>query len=495
MTKRVAFRTIGCKLNQYESDALAARFRAAGWDVVPPEEPAHCYVVNTCTVTNRSDRKSRNQMNRAIRMRERARELPQGLPKAERGSSGGSGALRDRAFVVMTGCYVDSHSEIAARDERVYAVGNTRKHAIVQLAEAHMRGEVVRPDRLPEGVFDFVTPDRTFHTRSMLKVQDGCDNFCSFCIVPLVRGTARSRPFAEVRDELRASLDAGYRELVVTGVNISRYDDEGLTFSRLVERLLEEDGDFRLRISSLEPDQLDERFFDLFAHPKMCPHLHLCLQSASERILLRMRRQYTARGFREIAEHLRNRYPGFNLTTDILVGFPGETEADFAETCRMAQELGFSHIHTFPYSIRDGTRAARMPDQVPQQTKAERAEIIRGISAENKRRYRASRVGTRERLLVEQARESRATGYGEHYLPIRLAECAARPNTFVDVELDALEEGDDPPLRARPVPEASVRGTADAAGRPGREGAYSSLSGGTPAGEAGARALPRVRAE
>ncbi|MEE8441008.1 MAG: radical SAM protein, partial [Spirochaetia bacterium] len=269
---RVAFSTLGCKLNLYETDALAARFQDGGYELVDVDEPAEVYVINSCTVTNRADRKSRNLLNRSER-RIGAR------PRVDHDT-------RQHGLVILTGCYVDSHREALESDGHTFVVPNEHKHAIFDLVEAHRRGEVLEPTG---SVFDFPVPSRIFHTRTMIKVQDGCDNYCTFCIIPFVRGRAVSRPTTEAIDAVREAVDGGARELVLTGVNMSKYRDGDVRFSELVERVLDVDGDFRLRISSLEPDQLDDRFIDLFDQPKMSSHLHLCAQSASERVLLAMR--------------------------------------------------------------------------------------------------------------------------------------------------------------------------------------------------------------
>lgn len=423
--RSIAFQTLGCKLNQYETDALASRFQQRGFRIASAEsERADCYVINTCTVTNKGDRKSRNAINRSIRL----------------ASETGTAASGENALVVVTGCFAESHRNELERDSRIITVGNEQKQGIVDLVEAHFAGEYLRPDELPRDLFAYGVPDPIFHTRSMIKIQDGCDNYCTFCIIPFVRGRARSRPAPDIRDELRKSVERGYREIVLTGVNISRYLDEKETrFSELVESLLEIDGDFRLRLSSLEPDQLDERFFDLFDHPKMAPHLHLCLQSGSDRILLAMRRQYSVSGYRRIAERLLNRYDGFNLTTDCIVGFPGESEEEFGHTCDIVRDLGISHIHTFPYSVREGTRAERMPGHIERATKSARAARLREISAANRRTYRSAMLGRRGRLLVERTENGVCEGYTEHYIPVRIAAPAAR-NTFINVTLRRIIE-------------------------------------------------------
>ena len=341
MSRKIAFKTLGCRLNQFETDSLASEFHNAGYRLVDFEDKADVYVINTCTVTHQSDKKSRNLISQASRK-------------------------PGDALVVVTGCMVNSQKEaLENRDASTYFVENNRKTSIFPMVQAHYEGEILHPNSLDPDVFDFKPADRTFHTRSLVKIQDGCDNFCTFCIVPLVRGRAISRPFEKIRENILQVLDFGFREIVLTGVNIGRYVHEGTNFEYLVEKILDIPGDFRVRISSIEPDGYGDKFIELFQHPKLMPHLHLCLQSGSDAVLLRMRRMYTLSEFSSIADKFRNRHPDFNLTTDIIVGFPGETALDFQSTCDLVRDIGFSHIHTFKYSRRKGTRADRMPDQIP----------------------------------------------------------------------------------------------------------------------------------
>jgi len=449
----VAFSTLGCKLNLYETDALATRFQDGCYELLNFDEAADVYVINSCTVTNRADRKSRNLLYRALRQNDAGPGIVAGAPSDRRG------------LVILTGCYVDSHRDALESDGHTFFVPNEHKHAIFDLVEAHRRGEVMEPTG---SVFDFSVPSRVFHTRTMIKVQDGCDNYCTFCIIPFVRGRAISRPATEVIDAVREAADGGAREVVLTGVNMSRYRDGDVRFSEIAQRVLDVDGDFRVRISSLEPDQLDDRFIGLFDHPKMSPHLHLCAQSASERILLAMGRQYTFSEYREIALKLRARKPNFNLTTDIIVGFPGESDEEFGQTLRAIDELEFGHVHTFPYSERDGTRAVRMPGRIPERIRTERAAAVRELAAAVKTRYRRRFIGATQRLLVERVEEDDdrwvLRGFGEHYVPIRVefsATAASVPgaptsvpgapaqNEFVNVQIVGIGEGENPVLEAR----------------------------------------------
>lgn len=438
---RAAFSTLGCRLNQYETDSIATQFSEAGYEIVPFEDQADVYVLNSCTVTNRADRKSRNLFYRAQR----------------------STQDRSDALVVLTGCYVDSHRDEIEQDRHTFVVPNEAKQSIFELADAHRRGEVHEPNG---SVFDFPNADRIFHTRTTIKIQDGCDNFCTFCIIPQVRGRAQSRPADEVIEAVESAVECGSREIVLTGVNMSRYQDKAIDFADLVERVLTLDGSFRVRLSSLEPDQLTPRFIELFLHEKMVPHLHLCLQSASERILLAMRRQYTYEHYRTLVRQLRSLDPLFNVTTDLIVGFPGETEEEHRASLDSIREIGFGHVHVFPYSVRRGTRAERMPGRVHSKTKKRRAREVREVANESEERYYRSLVGTTQQILVERvedgAKGATLNGLTAYYpsatfeLPgVGASEAAGRHhNEFVPVEIlaaGAASNNESPSLLAKPI--------------------------------------------
>lgn len=464
MVCRISFDTLGCKLNQYESEALATRFREAGYEVVDPAESAEVRIINTCTVTNRAERKSRSHANRALR------------------STGAPGDTRitpatDRpptSLIVIAGCSV---SATAAADRatppsnaqtRVLYVDNDHKAALLEIVESALAGETTSPSAevtagtSPPGRFSYTMPQRIFRTRATLKVQDGCNNRCSFCIIPAVRGKAISRPADEVIAEAQSSIAAGAKELVLTGVNVGGYGARSGEFTSLVSRLLDLEGEYRLRISSLEPERIDDGLIDLFSSPRVEHHLHVCLQSANDRVLRSMRRRYTYAEFARVAEALRTVDPLFNLTTDIIVGFPGESEEEFRETIAAIGEIGFGHVHTFPYSPRAGTPAASMPDQIPERERTERAKRVRGAAATATAAYRRSLVGSRETLLVERVVPGsgaevavvQARGLGEHYVPLVLRPVDPRAgrgqppspapiaeNEFVAVEITDSEGG------------------------------------------------------
>jgi threonylcarbamoyladenosine tRNA methylthiotransferase MtaB len=427
---KVAFKTLGCRLNQSETDAIANTFHRAGYRIVDFTDKADIYIINTCTVTGQSDSKSRNLVSQAVRK-------------------------KDKPLVVVMGCMVNRYGDaVSTSIPADYHIKNDRKTSVFTLADAHMKGEVVSPELYEPDVFNYTPADFTFHTRSLVKIQDGCNNFCSFCIVPFVRGRAASRPVTDIIGNISQVLDYGYREAVLTGVNIGRYLYDGVNFEGLVEKILNINRDFRLRISSMEPEGLGDRFISLLANPKLMPHLHLCLQSGSDRILHSMHRKYTIKDYLSLIGKIRSVCPGFNLTTDILVGFPGETEEDFLLSCQAAREVGFSHIHTFKYSRREGTRAAGMPGQVPEKVKNQRSRIIRGISVENKRKYREELLGRTQQVLVEKVRGNQGWGYGELYVPVVFTYGGIKKNMLQNVRLVELGEGDDPVFTGIPCQNA-----------------------------------------
>ncbi|MCF6169841.1 MAG: tRNA (N(6)-L-threonylcarbamoyladenosine(37)-C(2))-methylthiotransferase MtaB [Bacteroidales bacterium] len=431
MTKKIAFKTLGCRLNLFETDAIASAFSKEDYELVDFDSPADVYVINTCTVTNQSDSRSRRVIKQARR-------------------------INKEALTIVTGCMATNYKEQLQQNEQIdYVVDNDHKTSVFSVVESHYKGELVKPDQFDKDLFGYAAADETFHTRSLIKIQDGCDNFCTFCIIPKVRGRATSRPAENIFENIRKVIDFGFKEIVLTGVNLGRYNYKDYNFEKLVEEILEIPGDFRVRISSIEPDGYSDSFFRLFAHPKLTPHMHICLQSGSEDILLKMRRMYTAKLFGEMAAKLKASHPGFNLTTDVIVGFPGETEEDFKQTLQLAKQIGFGHIHTFKYSVRKGTRAERMTEQVPEKLKTQRSEIIRQLAEEMKLGYRKTFVGKTQKVLVEKINEDGfATGFGEHYVPVIIRKQGLEKNSFYEVLINGLTQSDEPILTGAHVNQA-----------------------------------------
>ena len=412
--KTVAFKTLGCRVNLYETDALASRFKAGGYEIVDAGE-ADIFVVNTCTVTNTSDQKCRQAIH----------QIRRNYPEA---------------LLVVTGCMVNHRKEELIQSGIAdYVIDNERKSAIFDIVEEHFHKGQSDPEGYDRDLFSYQPAYDTFHTRSLIKIHDGCNNFCSYCIIPMVRGRSTSRPAKDIYDNIQSVVDHGFKEVVLTGVNLGRYQDGETDFESLVEHIINIKGDFRVRVSSIEPDQFSDRFLQLFQHEKLAPHMHICLQSGSEDTLRRMHRFYTVGQFREMCQRIKAFRPDFNITTDIIVGFPGETEETFLESCDFAREIGFSHIHTFKYSKRTGTKAAVMPDQVPETEKTRRSEIMRAISLENKLRYFEQLQGRSQKMLVERIdSKGIARGYGENYVPIQLPGAGLERNTFAEITLGEI---------------------------------------------------------
>ena len=401
-----------------------SEFAARGYEVTDDmEAEADVYIVNTCTVTNQSDQKSKRVMNRTKK-------------------------LHNDSVKIVTGCMATNYKDALLQSDKAdYVVDNDHKTSIVELVEAHFNGETTDPDIFEKDVFRYEPAKITAHTRAMIKIQDGCDNFCTYCIIPKVRGRAVSRPVDEVLENIRKVVSYGFKEVVLTGVNLGRYNYGGVDFEELMKRILNIEGNFRVRISSMEPDGFTESFFKLFHHPKLTPHLHLCLQSGSENILKKMRRMYSGALFEQMAVKLREEVPDFNITTDIIVGFPGETEEDFQDTLSMSERIRFGHIHTFKYSVRKGTRAERFPDQIHGNIKTERSEVVRQLSERMRREYREGFIGKTQVVLIEKINEDGfATGYGQHYIPVLIREQGLKTNTFYKVMLSGIEEYKDEPV-------------------------------------------------
>ncbi len=424
MNKKIAFKTLGCRLNLFETDSLMSEFAERGYEVTDDvDAEADVYIINTCTVTNQSDQKSKRVMNRTKR-------------------------LHDNSVKIVTGCMATNYKEQLLESDKVdYVVDNDHKTSIVELVEAHFAGETADPDLFEKDVFNYQPAKTTAHTRALIKIQDGCNRFCTYCIIPKVRGRAISRPVNDILINIEQVIKFGFKEIVLTGVNLGTYHYGDTDFEMLVNKILDIPGNFRVRISSMEPDGFTESFFKLFHHPKLTPHMHLCLQSGSEAVLKRMRRMYTGELFEQMTRKLRDEIPDFNITTDIITGFPGETEEDFQDSMKMSRRIRFGHIHTFKYSVRKGTRAERLPDQISGKVKTQRSEAVRKLSEEMREAYRRSFIGKSQVVLVERINaEGFATGYGEHYIPVVIRQKGLKTNTFYKVKLTGLDVNNEEPV-------------------------------------------------
>lgn len=400
---RAAFYTLGCKVNQYESQAMEELFRRRGYEIVPPSQEAELYIVNSCTVTSSGDKKTR-QIVRRLR-----REHP-------------------LAVVALTGCLPQTDPRAAEElPEADLVLGTRERRTVVEAVEEYLarRQRLVRvlPHEAGEPFEPLEALGDDGHTRAFLKIQDGCTQFCAYCIIPFARGPLRSRELAALREEVAGLAAAGYREVVLTGINLSLYGRElGLRLPDAVEAAASVPGIDRVRIGSLEPELLtDEDIARLAAVPQLCGQFHLSLQSGCDATLARMNRHYTAARYREIAGALREKFPGCAITTDVITGFPGETPEEFAETCRFVREMGFAMVHIFPYSERRGTAAASMPDAVPMEERRRRAAALAEITAGSAQDFYQTQVGTVQMLLVEKKREPDwVRGYTPNYTPVRV---------------------------------------------------------------------------
>ena len=400
---RAAFYTLGCKVNQYESQAMEELFRRRGYEIVPPSQEAELYIVNSCTVTSSGDKKTR-QIVRRLR-----REHP-------------------LAVVALTGCLPQTDPRAAEElPEADLVLGTRERRTVVEAVEEYLARRQRLGRVLPHEAGEPFEPLEALgddgHTRAFLKIQDGCTQFCAYCIIPFARGPLRSRELAALREEVAGLAAAGYREVVLTGINLSLYGRElGLRLPDAVEAAASVPGIDRVRIGSLEPELLtDEDIARLAAVPQLCGQFHLSLQSGCDTTLARMNRHYTAARYREIAGALREKFPGCAITTDVITGFPGETPEEFAETCRFVREMGFAMVHIFPYSERRGTAASSMPDAVPMEERRRRAAALAEITAGSAQDFYQAQVGTVQMLLVEKKREPDwIRGYTPNYTPVRV---------------------------------------------------------------------------
>lgn len=395
---RMFFTNLGCKLNQAEVDALKRRFVAAGHRLSPALAEADCHVVNSCTVTHVAARDSRKIARRGQRL---------------------NPAMR----TVLTGCYATEQPEEAARIAGVdLVVANADKELLVE------RVHDAFPDTVPaaseSGLGIPYVPLELGLARALVKVEDGCNMQCSFCIIPSTRGRQRSRPVADAVAEVQALTDGGYQEVVITGVQISEYRDGDARLYDLVVALLEQTTVPRLRLTSIAPWRFDNRLLELWrAHqPRLCRHIHLSLQSGCTETLRRMRRPYRAEQFGDLVRRIREVVPAMAITTDVIVGFPGETEEEFAASLQFVESMAFAKPHIFTFSPRAGTHAASLPDPVSPPVKKARVHVMLAVAEVSGDRFRRSQVGTRASVVWEDERRGRMTGLTDHYVRVYLDE-------------------------------------------------------------------------
>ena len=438
--KTVAFHTLGCKVNTYETEAMQQLMESAGYRCVEFGERADVYIVNTCSVTNIADRKSRQMLHRARKMNE-------------------------DAIVVAAGCYVEFAKNKIDEDLSIdIIVGNNNKNDIVNIINEYLQDKIKNKfiiDINKETEYEeFNISKINDHTRAFIKVQDGCNQFCSYCIIPFTRGRVRSRKMENIIDEVKSLSASGYKEIVLTGIHLSSYgvdfldesynkrmekltqteesDEEFVTKNELlclIENIANIEGIERVRIGSLEPRIIQENFIkSLSKIDKFCPHFHLSLQSGCDKTLKSMNRKYTADEFYEGVKIIRKYFASPAITTDIIVGFPGETKKDFEESKTFVEKVKFYETHIFPYSIREGTKAANMP-QVDGNEKVRRANILNEINLKNQKEFRALRIGKEDELLCEEIFIKDGieyfTGYTKEYVKVAVLNSDLKTNDVV----------------------------------------------------------------
>lgn len=398
---KVSFYTLGCKVNQHETGAMQQLFLDAGYTLAGPEEPADVYVVNSCTVTSGGDRKSRQWLRRCKR-------------------------ANPNAVTVLTGCMPQAFPELGIQAvEADIVTGSKGRKNILKDIQRFCAGEGRIVDILPHQNGDLFEelPAQQFeeHTRAFVKIEDGCNRFCAYCIIPYARGRVRSRTEESILQEVNALARNGYREVVLTGINLSCYgNDTGTDLADIVEKVAAIPGIQRIRLGSLEPDLLPEDTLRrLSAVDKICPQFHLSLQSGCDETLRRMNRHYTTVFYKELLQKMRGLFPGAQFTTDVIVGFPGETEEEFAKSLEFVKSCGFLKVHVFTYSARPGTAAAEMTDQVPQEQRQRRHKALAEAADAVRLEVIAAQEGTMQEILLEKPLSATLfTGYTKGYIPV-----------------------------------------------------------------------------
>ena len=395
--RKVALHNLGCKVNAYETEAMRQALEENGYEIVAFNEKADIYIINTCTVTNIADRKSRQMLHKAKK-------------------------LNKDAVVVAVGCYVQAAGEELKKDEAIdIIIGNNNKSDIVSILDAYYETEdnnMFIEDLSRQAQYDEMKMTTVGeHTRAFVKIQDGCNQFCTYCIIPYARGRIRSRSLEDLGEEIPKLAECGYKEIVLTGIHLSSYgkdfakeESENATgklgLIDAIKEVAKVDGIKRIRLGSLEPGIITEEFLEeLKSVEEFCPHFHLSLQSGCDDTLKRMNRHYSADRYYEKCQLIRKYYEQAAITTDVIVGFPGETEEEFEETKRFLEKINLYEMHIFKYSIRTGTIAAKMPDQVPDMIKAERSDVLLEMEERLSRAYRELYIGQEVSVLFEEEKE------------------------------------------------------------------------------------------
>lgn len=420
--KKIAYHTLGCKVNQYETEAMQQQFESKGYETVPFQEVADVYIINTCTVTNIADRKSRQMLHKAKK-------------------------ANPNSLVVAVGCYVQAAKEALLKDEFIdIVIGNNKKHEIVDIVESEFNGELLENTVLDIGsekdYEELFINKVTEKTRAYIKIQDGCNQFCSYCIIPYARGRVRSRNEESILEEVKGLAQSGYKELVLTGIHLASYgvDLENTSLLKIMKQINEINGIERIRLGSLEPTVVTEEFTkEIVKLEKLCPHFHLSLQSGSDSTLKRMNRKYTTNDFKSAVENLRKVYVHPSITTDIIVGFPQETEEEFEETKKFVEEISFADVHIFKYSRRKGTVADKMEGQVPDSIKHNRSEELIQLGKAMTIKYKYLFLDTTQKVLFEEKINMNGiecqVGYTDRYIKVSINSKEHLENNIINVKI------------------------------------------------------------
>lgn len=423
--KKVALHNLGCKVNAYETEAMQEILEQNGYEIVPFEEKADAYIVNTCSVTNMADKKSRQMLHRAKKM-------------------------NPEAVVIAAGCYVQSAGEELLKDTSVdILIGNNEKVNLPSILENWEKEHkpLYVHDLTREHTYEELTLSHTAgHTRAFMKIQDGCNQFCTYCIIPYTRGRVRSRRLSDIVAEAGRLAENGYQEVVLTGIHLDSYGtdlEEHENLLTVIQEIAKIDGIKRIRLGSLEPRIMTEEFVTgLAAEEKLCPHFHLSLQSGCDATLKRMNRRYSAEEFRQCCERLRRHFDDPALTTDVIVGFPGETEEEFTATVEFLKDICFYETHVFKYSRRKGTKADRMPDQISEQIKNERSDVLLALTEKNSGEYRKKLLGRTVKVLLEEESTiggtTYLTGHTREYVKVAVAPETAAAGEIIDIKVTGL---------------------------------------------------------
>lgn len=399
MMKKVAFYTLGCKVNQYETEAMTELFEKEGYEITDFDQYADVYVINTCTVTNLGDRKSRQMIRRAKK-------------------------LNKHSIVAVVGCYAQTAAEEISKIKGVNLIIGTKDRSrivelINQIKEQEEQINVVQDIMTTREFEDMKVTAYKERTRAFLKIQEGCNQFCSYCIIPYARGPVRSRKPEDIVEEVQQLAQNGFKEIVFAGIHVASYgkDLKNTNLLDIIKRVHDIEGIERLRLSSIEPMTLTEEFVENAARlPKLCPHYHISLQSGCDATLKRMNRKYTTAEYREVVNRLRANFPDVAITTDVMVGFPGETEQEFEESKRFVDEISFAQVHVFKYSPRKGTPSVTFPNQVSPEEKERRSKIMIELSANSEKRFCDKFIGREMEVLFEQQVKEQ-DGYYEGLTP------------------------------------------------------------------------------